>query len=354
MTGKKLFKQHLYGMSTYEPPLEGRSVKQHLLLDFNERTLPVSEEIENALVNYIRSGALQKYPAYGDVAARIADYVGVDRSCLMITNGSDQGIDLAIRSVISAGDEAIIPVPSFAIYRQFAEVENANILEPQYSREQGFPTADVLRLISRKTRLVVIPNPNNPTGTAVPREQVIQILEAAPNALVLVDECYFEYLGETLVDLVEQYPNLLITRTFSKTWGLSSLRMGYIVSHPDNIAQLLKVRGPYDINQLAVVATLAALDSPDYTRDYVSEVMTKCKPALEAWCRGKKIDYWPSRANFIWMFPPQAVELEAFLREHNILVRPKKDATGKIGVRVNLGNLEQTQQLIDRLNDFYR
>lgn len=348
-----LFKKHLYAMSTYEPPLEGRSVQQHLLLDFNERTLPVSKEIEDALVEYIRSGALQKYPSYGDLPARIAEYVGVDRSCLMITNGSDQGIDLAIRSVISAGEEAIIPVPSFAIYRQFAEVENATILEPQYSRDSGYPLQDVLRLINSKTRLIVVPNPNNPTGTAVPEADVIQLLEAAPNALVLVDECYYEYLGETLVGLVEKYPNLLITRTFSKTWGLSSLRMGFIVSHPENIAQLLKVRGPYDINQLAVVATLAALKNPDYTRDYVDEVMNKCKPALEAWCRGRKIDFWPSRSNYIWMFPPKAAELEAFLRHHNILVRPKKDAAGQLGLRVNLGNLEQTQRLLDCLNQFY-
>ncbi len=353
MTGKNLFKSHLYQMSTYQPPLEGRSVQQHLLLDFNERTLPVGREVEDALVDYIRSGALQKYPSYGDVVERIARHAGVDRACLMITNGSDQGIDLAIRSVCSAGDEAIIPVPSFAIYRQFAEVENASIIEPQYSREEGFPTSDVLRLISSKTRLVVIPNPNNPTGTAVPREDVLRILEAAADALVLVDECYFEYLGETLVDLVEQYPNLLVTRTFSKTWGLSSLRMGFIVSHPDNINQLLKVRGPYDINQLAVVATLAALESPDYTHQYVDEVMQKCKPALEAWCRGRKIDFWPSRANFIWMFPPQPAELQVFLQEQGILVRPKKDLSGKLGVRVNLGDLQQTQRLIDCLNRFY-
>ncbi len=349
----KLFKSHLYQMSTYEPPLEGRSVKKHVLLDFNERTLRVDPEIEKALTKFIKSGALQKYPSYGDIVPRVAAYAGVPDSNLMITNGSDQGIDLVIRAVCSSGDEAIIPAPSFAIYRQFAEVENVTVIEPLYTQEGGFPTSDVIGLIGSKTRLVVIPNPNNPSGTAVPREDIEQILQAAPNAAVLIDECYFEYLGETVADLCDTYPNLLVARTFSKTWGLASLRLGFLISSSENINQLLKIRGPYDVNQLAVVAVEAALENPQYTKDYIKEVMKKSKPALEKWCRGRNIDFWPSQANFLWTFPPHASELAEYLQDQNILVRPKKDASGRMGLRINLGSVEQTEKLIIALNSFY-
>ncbi len=348
-----LFKSHLYQMSPYQPPLEGRSVKQHLLLDFNERTLPVDPAIEKALIKFIRSGALQKYPCYGDIVSRIANYAGVAQANLMITNGSDQGIDLVIRAVCNAGDEAIIPAPSFAIYRQFAEIENATIIEPLYTLESGYPVDDVISLCNAKTRLIVISNPNNPSGTAVSRPDIERILKAAPQSAVLVDECYFEYYGETVVDLCDNYPNLVVTRTFSKTWGLSSLRLGFLVSQSDNINQLLKIRGPYDINQLAVVAVQAALENPQYTKDYVEEVVRKSRPALEQWCRGRKIDFWPSVANFLWTFPPQAQELAQFLESRNILVRPKKDAAGRLGLRINLGSVEQTETLIKALNEFY-
>lgn len=348
-----LFKSHLYQMSAYKPPLEGRSVKKHLLLDFNERTLRVDSEVEKALIKHIRSGSLQKYPSYGDIVTRIADYVGVPNKNLMITNGSDQGIDLVIRAVCQSGDEAIIPAPTFAIYRQFAEVENATVVEPLYTQEGGFPTSDVLGLIGKKTRLVVISNPNNPTGTGVSRAEIEQILKAAPNAAVLVDECYFEYFGETVADLCDSYPNLVVSRTFSKTWGLSSLRLGFLVSNADNICQLLKIRGPYDINQLAVVAVQAALENPAYTKDYVAEVMKKSKPALERWCRKRKIDFWPSVANFVWTFPPNASALATYLEQKGILVRPKKDSSGRTGLRINLGTMEQTDVLITALNDFY-
>lgn len=348
-----LFKSHFYQMQPYLPPLEGRSAKKHLLLDFNERTLPVDPAIEKALIKYIRSGSLQKYPAYGDIVARIAKYAGVSDSNLMITNGSDQGIDLAIRAICNSGDEAIIPAPSFAIYRQFAETENATILEPLYTQEGGYPTSDVISLTNSKTRLIVISNPNNPSGTSVSREDIESILQAAPNTVVLVDECYYEYLGETVVDLCDTYSNLIVTRTFSKTWGLSSLRLGFLVSNTENIEQLLKIRGPYDVNQLAVIAVEAALENPDYTKDYVKEVMKKSKPALEKWCKGRKIEYWPSVANFLWTFPPQASELADYLQSKNILVRPKKDALGRMGLRINLGSMKQTEVLIKTLNEFY-
>jgi len=350
----KLFKPNLYAMRAYQPPLEGRSASRHLLLDFNERTIPVSEAICEALCDYINSGALQKYPSYGDTVKRLAEYLQTEPEQVMVTNGSDQGIDLVVRAVAQPGWRAIIPTPSFAIYRQCAEVENAEIIEPTYDMEKGFPVSDVLDAVNQQTRLIVIPNPNNPTGTGVSTDQIETILKAAPQAAVLIDECYFEYSGITAIGMVERYPNLIVARTFSKTWGLPSLRIGMLISQPDNINQLLKIRGPYDVNQLAVVAVEAALKNPGYTSDYVSEVMNKSRPMLENWLRDHEVEYWPSAANFLWAFPDSAQELDDFLKQRNILVRPKNDAQGRLGLRINLGTVEQTEVLLAALDSFYQ
>src|SRR5690606_12584267 len=252
-----IFKAHIAAMSAYKPPLDGRNPQSHLLLDFNERTLPIAEVVQEALIAYIRSGRLQMYPAYGDTVDLIANYCGVRSDQLMITNGSDQGIDLIIRAACREGDEAIIPGPSFPIYTHCAKIENLKIIEPVYTRENGVPTDEVLAAITPATRLICFGNPNNPSGTVVSRNDIIRMLEAAPQAAVLVDECYYEYFGETVSGLVDTYPNLVITRTFSKTWGMPSLRLGYIIAHPDNIRALLNVRGPYDINQMAIIAIRA-------------------------------------------------------------------------------------------------
>lgn len=340
------FKKHIHAMSAYKPPLDGRDPKQHLLLDFNERTLPVSNDVTQAMVDYIQAGKLQMYPAYGDIDSVIAQYCGVKPEQVMITNGSDQGIDLIIRASCVAGDEAIIPSPSFAMYHQCAKIENLNIIEPQYSREEGFPLSGVLAAITPNTRIICIANPNNPSGTGIAREGIEQILMAAPHATVMVDECYFEYSGLTVCDWVERYSNLVITRTFSKTWGVPSLRLGFVISCQENIQALLNVRGPYDINQLAVVAIRAALANPEYTHDYVQEVMQQAKPLFETFLTGCNIPFWPSQANYIWCFPDNADAINAALVAAGILVRPKADANGRVGLRVTIGTLEQTQRAI--------
>lgn len=333
-------------MGAYKPPLEGRDPKNHLLLDFNERTLPPSDAVVEALVDYIRAGRVQMYPSYTGIVRQIADYCAVSEAQVMITNGSDQGIDLVFRATCQPGDEVIIPGPSFAMYSQCAGIENTRVIAPHYSMDGGYPLSQVITALTRKTRLIVVSNPNNPSGTLVSREAIIQLAEAAPDACILVDECYFEYSNTTVVDLVDKYPNLVVTRTFSKTWGLPSLRFGYVVSTADNILALLNIRGPYDINQLAVVAVTAALRNQENVKAYIKEVMQESKPVFEAFLDKNRILYWPSSANFIWMFPDRPNELENVLREQNILVRPKCDGSGKVGLRVTIGTTEQVQHLI--------
>jgi histidinol-phosphate aminotransferase len=344
-----IFKTHIAAMSAYKPPLDGRDPHAHLLLDFNERTLPMAEVVQQALIDYIKSGRLQMYPAYGNVTDLIADYCGVPQDQVMITNGSDQGIDLIIRAACREGDEAIIPGPSFPIYTHCAKIENLNIIEPEYTLEHGFPTQDVINAITPKTRLICFGNPNNPSGTVVPKQDIERILKAAPQAVVLVDECYYEYMGDSMCQHISDYPNLLITRTFSKTWGMPSLRLGYILAQADNIRALLNVRGPYDINQMAIVAIRAALAHPKYTQDYVQEVMHQSKPMFEAFLAQQQIPFWPSGANYVWLFPKNPQAIYQALLNAQIMVRPKADAKGIMGLRITLGTVPQTQRLIDEM-----
>ncbi len=337
-------------MSAYQPPLEGRNPQAYTLMDFNERTIPVSDHIKQALINYIAQDRLQMYPNYSTITQELADYCGVQADQVMITNGSDHGIDIVIRGTCNAGDEAIIPVPTFAMYKQVALVENLTCIEPTYTRENGYPTDAVIAAVTPATKLIVVSNPNNPCGTLCSREDIIRIARAAPQAAVLVDECYFEYSAVSVCDLVAQYPNLIITRTFSKTWGIPSLRFGYVISAAQNIQAMLNIRGPYDINQLALVAARAALAHPDYTKDYVVEVMQKAKPMLESFLDSKGVVYWKSAANYLWSFPDNPEQLNQALIDAGILVRPKADLDGKLGLRITVGTVEQTQVLISVLD----
>jgi len=181
-----IFKDHIDAMSAYLPPLEGRDPKQFTLLDFNERTIDVVEPVRQALHDLIEGGRLQMYPSYGDITQQIADYCGVLNEQVMITNGSDHGIDLIIRSACQAGDEIIIPGPSFAMYSQCAKIENLTILEPQYTLEGGYPIDEVIAAVSESTRVVVLSNPNNPSGTLVDPDDVVRVWWFSPTPTTLV------------------------------------------------------------------------------------------------------------------------------------------------------------------------
>ena len=152
-----------------------------------------------------------------------------------------------------------------------------------------------------------------------------------------------------MVGDVADLPNVFVTRTFSKTWGLPSLRIGYVISCEANIKALCSVRGPYDINQLSVVAATAALQDSAYVFELVDELNNQAKPAFEAFLQEIGVVFWPTDANFVFCYFVDPPGLEAKLRAKGILVRPKKDADGVTGLRISLGTLAQTERLIAEL-----
>ncbi len=355
-----IIKPHILAMSAYKPPLEGRSPKSHTLLDFNERTIPVSQPVVQALQDFITDGRLQQYPAYGDILGRLAAYTGAKAQQIMITNGSDQGIDLIFRAVAKPNAEAIIPGPSFAMYNQCANIEAMTLIEPQYDKETGYPIQEVLDSITPNTAIIIVSNPNNPCGTIVGQDVILRLAKAAPHAAILVDECYYEYSRQTVVPYIKEsmsdnseqkLSNIFVTRTFSKTWGIPSLRFGYLIAATEYVDALCNIRGPYDINQLAVVAAQAALDNPGYTDSYVAEVMDEAKPLLEQYFDESGIEYWSSSANYLWAFPKNAEAINAYLIEKSFLVRPKV-YQDKLGLRITVGTVSQIKELIQAFRDF--
>jgi len=348
-----VLKPHLRELQPYKPPLDGRDVSQHLLLDFNERTTEVGQHVIDAVKALIDTRGFRCYPAYGDLQNRIAEYAGVKPEECLFTNGSDQGIDLVFRCCCPQGTEAIIPSPYFAMHEQAALTEGLVIKTPHFTIDRGFPLEEVLATVGPRTSLILISNPNNPTGTDVPREAILKIARQAPHCAVLVDECYYELMepGDSVKDEIARLPNLFITRTFSKPFGLASLRLGYLLSAEANIRAMSSVRGPYDVNPFAAVAVMAAIADPKYMTDYVEELKGQAKPLLENFLQSRGIIFWPSAANYILCMFKDPVKLEAGLRAKHILVRPKKDADGVLGLRISIGTLEQMRRCVAALEE---
>lgn len=343
--------QRIKEMKQYNPPLSGRRAFSGLLLDFNERTLPPSLKVLKAIKDFLNSNKLQLYPEYGELERKLAQYVGVNIDQIMVTNGSDQAIDLIFRTFTDKGDTVIIPSPSFAMFYQSAQIAGNKILSPLYRKEDlKFPLDELLRKINSSVKLIVICNPNNPTGTIVSVDDIEKIAEKAPNAIILIDEAYFEFSGITAVPLINKYSNIIVTRTLSKAFGLPSLRVGYIVAAKNYINELLKIRGPYDVNMVAVIASIAVIDDLKNIQKYVNEVMTEAKPMIEEFFLKNGITFYKSAGNFLLYRPNQKQE-EKILKENGILVRPQNKSNIENTLRLTIGTVSQMKQFIKVYQD---
>lgn len=343
---KNLALQRIQDMKSYNPPLAGRRTFSGILLDFNERTLPPSSRVQTAIQNLLRSNKLQLYPEYGDLEKKIGKFAGVKANQVMITNGSDQAIDLIFRTFTDVGDTVIIPTPSFRMFSQSAQIMGNKILRPLYNKEDlSFPLKEVLEMISDCVKLIVICNPNNPTGTLVSIDNIEKIAKKAPNAILLVDEAYFDYSKITTIPLIKKYPNIFVIRTLSKAFGLPSLRIGYVVASDVYINELLKVRGPYDVNMIAYTASLAAFDDLKAIKKYSNEIMNQAKPMVEDFFSKSGITFYQSAANFL-LYRPKIEKEAEILRENGILVRAQDKTNIEGALRLTIGTTDQMKRFM--------
>ena len=202
-------------MAPYLPPTSSRQGK--LRLDFNENTVGASPRVAAFLRNLADPEFLAVYPEYTEARQRMARFLGVDTEQLLFTNGTDEAIHCLISTYVDAGDEVVIPSPTYSMFRFYVELTGAVPRAIPYRVPHlAFPLEELLEAVGEPTRAVLIANPNNPTGTAVDLDAIEEIVERAHQAPVMIDEAYFEFYGLTATDLLALYPNVFISRTFFK------------------------------------------------------------------------------------------------------------------------------------------
>lgn len=338
-------------MAPYSPPTGGREGK--LRLDFNENTVGCSPHVIEFLKQKLNAGGLSVYPEYVEAKHELATYFGVAEDELLFTNGTDEAIQVLVNTYVDDNDEVLLMRPSYAMYKFYSEVAGARIREIDYAREDlSFPVNRVLKAIRSKTKAVLIANPNNPTGTGLDLAGIVQILDRAKHAAVLIDEAYYEFCGITALPLVAQYPNLFVSRTFSKVFGMAAMRFGCLFSNAENVAFMHKAQSPYSVNTLATLAARAAITDTEYVRNYVAEVIAARDLAFEGLHR-LKIRTYPSQANFI-LFEAgrRAVPIRDELRRRGVLIRDRSYEIPGC-VRVTIGTREQTQRFLSELQSIW-
>jgi len=285
---------------------------------------------------------------------KLAAKLGIEPANLILGNGSNEIIEFVAHALLAPGADVVVSQFCFAIYPIVAKLFGANLITVP-AKNYGHDLPAMLRAITPKTRIVFVANPNNPTGTLVPREEVIQFVNDVPDDVLLVmDEAYIEFLDDA-VDLVSLVrlgarKNLILMRTFSKIYGLAGLRIGYGIGNSELIAALEKIRQPFNINLLAQTAALAALDDDEHVRKTRANNFAGLDFFNRAF-RDLELECVPSSANFILVRVGEGRKVFEAMQKQGVIVRPMGGYQLPEWIRISVGTPEENERCLGALKD---
>jgi histidinol-phosphate aminotransferase len=334
-------------LPSYHPPLAGRN---GLRLDFNENTLGCSPRVLERL-RHLSAEDLARYPERQPVEAKVAEFLGISAPELLLTNGVDEAIHLLCETYLETGDDALIVVPTYSMYRIYMMAAGAQVIAVPAGKDFSFPVDEVCRQTTPRTRLIAIANPNNPIGTAAPAADLLRIARSAPDAALLVDEAYFEFYGQTILALRNEFSNMFVARTFSKAYGLAGLRIGALIGDAGQMRAVRRMSSPYNVNAVALACVPEAISDQAYIGKYVRE-LRESRDRLEHALEANGVQFWPSHANFVLARVGAASSFVEHMRRRGILVRDRSTDHGCDGcVRITLGPREHADRLLTALQE---
>ena len=341
------FRPEIEAMDGYVPGEQPR-VGKFIKLNTNESPYPPSPKVIRAIQQAAESG-LMRYPdAMADAfRTRAADVLGIEPDAILCGNGSDDILTIVTRAMVGQGQLLRLPYPSYILYKTLARIQGARCEEIPFQSDWSLPAA--FGQGQDDLRLVFLPNPNSPSGTVVPNEQIAETADRLP-CPILVDEAYVDFADGNALELVAEHENVMVCRTFSKSYALAGLRFGFLVAQPQSIRQLVKVKDSYNCDALSIAGATAAIDDQAWLRENVRKIRTT-RARLASQLEELGFSVVPSHANFLWCTHAResARTLYERLKQNRILVRYMDYPGWGDGLRISVGTDEQTDALLTLL-----
>ena len=320
-------------------------------LNTNENPYPPSHKVAAAICAAVGDGrALRLYPdpVCSELRAKLAEIHGFQPDQVIVGNGSDELLTLALRAFVGEGQRVAYAMPSYSLYPILCDIQGARKVELKMNTDFKLPA----QLFRERAALKLVTSPNAPSGVAVPTEALDRLC-AASKGVVLIDEAYVDFADDDALRLVNKRHNALVVRTMSKSCSLAGLRIGFAFGHRVLIDGLMKVKDSYNVNRLSQAAALAVLGDPDYLRACIGCVKAT-RDRLRAALIALDFSVFPSAANFLCARPPgrlTAKKLYEELRERNILVRWWNDPRVRVHVRISIGTDDETEKLLAAIRE---
>ena len=345
-----LLRKNIAEMAGYVPGFQPED-QGWIKLNTNENPYPPSPQVVAAIQAELVNGAerRRKYPnaacrAGREAAARLFDY---PVEWLIMANGSDELLNNLIRACAGEGEEVAFLHPSYSYYATLAEVQGARVRTFRLTEDGDMPDFPD----RYDGRLFFLTNPNAPLGVTWPADAVAALADRC-SGLLVIDEAYADFAGQTCLELVRQKPNVVVTRTLSKSYSLAGMRLGLAVARPEIISALDKIRDHYNLDRLAQAALVAALEDQDYLRTCISRITaTRERFRVELIKRGYKV--LPSGGNYLFVSPPDLDGRRVYegLFARRILVRHFSDPALAHGLRISIGTEEEMTRTLVALSE---
>ncbi|MCE5279058.1 MAG: histidinol-phosphate transaminase [Planctomycetaceae bacterium] len=338
------FRNNIDAMTGYEPGEQPAAGVKVIKLNTNENPYPPSPAVVRA-VHAFDPELLRRYP---DPMARAAcraaaEALGVPADCVLAGNGSDDLLTIVFRACLGEGRIVTYPTPTYVLYQTLAKIQNAPFVEVPYPEDYALPF-DALRGV--RAAVTIVANPNSPSGTLVPLEQMEKLAAAVAGVLV-IDEAYADFAEGNALSLVAKFPNVVVLRTLSKGYSLAGLRMGFAFAQPTLLDGLNKVKDSYNVDAIACAAAAAAMKDQPWKNANAEKVKaSRAKLSADLAAMGFKV--WPSQSNFVLARPPRgnASEIYQALKAAGILVRYFNQPRLDDKLRISIGTEEQNAELI--------
>ncbi len=341
------------GLRPYHSPIVSRD---GLSLDLNESMAGCSPRVL-ARLRCLTAADVSLYPEREAGERLVASFLRVAPEQVLLTNGMDEALSLLFATYLGEGDELLFADPTFVMYQMLGAALGAISVRVPSDEDLALPTAALLAAITPRTRVIAIANPNNPTGLAASRADLLKIVEAAPDAAVVIDEAYFEFCAasltcKTLLPDLAQHPNLFIGRTFSKAYGLAGIRLGVFIGAAEQIEYLRRLSLPFNVNSVALACLEEALADRVFVSEHVAQVK-RGRERLEKLFDELGLRYWPSQTNFVLVrVGAKAKAFVESMRRRSVLVRDSSANPGCDGcVRITVGTPEQMDEVLTAIRE---
>jgi len=343
------FRENIEKMAGYEPgfqPKDADAVK----LNTNENPYPPSPKAIEAIKN-ITGEQLRRYPqptadTFRETAAEI---FGVEAENIICVNGGDELLNMAIRAFCDEGRSVAYPTPTYSLYPVLAQIANCPAVEIPFDEEFNLPA----KLASSGAALIIVCNPNAPSGTFIPKEELSQLAEELKGkSIVLIDEAYVDFAEDNCLELIKKFDNVIILRTMSKGYSLAGLRFGFGIANEKIINGLNKVKDSYNADVISIAAATAAIKDQQYFKNNVKKIKIERKFLTEILTElGFKVP--ASQTNFVFAKPlkMRAIDIYEKLKDRNIYVRYWAYSDIKDKLRITVGTGEQNEKLIRALKE---